>query len=68
MEQSIKREMLAICLGKFPFAPVSKLFKLLSVATSVCQCYMNMWNILQSNLPTMMDKAKAMTRQIKQKQ
>ena len=47
-----------LCLfGKFSFAPISKslLFELFSDATSVCQCYMDMWNILQSNLTTLMD-------------
>ena len=30
-------------------------FELFSDATSVCHCYMSMWNILQSNLTTQMD-------------
>ena len=47
----------AISLGKFPFATISKslLFELFSVATSVSQCFMNMWNILKSNLTTLID-------------
>ena len=48
-------EMLAVTLGKFPFAPRSLLFELFSFTTSVCQCYMNMWNIQESNLTTLMD-------------
>ena len=63
----VTREILAVSLGKFSFAPTSKskFFRLFSVATSVCQCYMNMRNILQSNLT---NKTKAMIRQIKQEQ
>ena len=47
--------MSAVSPGKFPFPPKSLLFELFSVATSACQCHMNMWNILQSNLTTLMD-------------
>ena len=51
------KEILAVSLGKFSFVPILKslLFELFSVATSVSQCYTNMWNILHSNLTTMMD-------------
>ena len=51
------REILAVSPGKSPFVTKS-LFELFSVATSVCQCYINMWNILQSNLTTLMDNLK----------
>ena len=47
--------MLAVSLWEFPAAPKSLLFELFSFATSVCQCYMNMWSIKQSNLTTLMD-------------
>ena len=49
------REILAASVGKFPFAPNSLVFMLFSVATSVCQCYMNVRNILQANVTTLMD-------------
>ena len=53
----VVREMLPVSLWKFSFAPISKslLFELFSVAASVCQCFMNMWNIMQSNLTTLVD-------------
>ena len=47
-------EMLTVSLGKFSFAPKPMLFELFSFVTSVCQCYMNMWNIKQV-LTTLMD-------------
>ena len=50
----VTREILAGSPKEFPFAPKS-LFELFSIATSFCQCYMNMWNILPSNLTTLMD-------------
>ena len=48
-------KMLTVSLWEFPAAPKSLLFELFSFATSVCQCYMNMWSIQQSNLTTLMD-------------
>ena len=43
------KKILVVSLGIFSFAPTSKplLFKLFSDATSVCQCYMNMWNAIK---------------------
>ena len=43
------KKILVVSLGIFSFAPTSKplLFELFSDATSVCQCYMNMWNAIK---------------------
>ena len=47
--QMSHKKILVVSLGIFSFVPTSKplLFELFSDATSVCQCYMNMWNAIK---------------------